>query len=255
MSWLRRPLTTLACSLLLALMAGCATTGSASASSPSPADPLEGMNRVTYAFNEQLDQFLLKPLAEGYRKYVPELAREGIDNFYGNFSDAWSTINHLLQAKPESAARMGMRVVSNTVFGLGGLLDPATEMGLERQQEDLGQTLGRWGVPPGPYLVLPLFGPWTLRDASAIPLERWSLPSYWMDDQAAANVVVGLQLVNRRASLLGASRMLDEIALDKYSFLRDAYLARRRSQVYDGDPPDEPGAAEEPAAEPAAPGK
>jgi len=142
-----------------------------------------------------------------------------------------------------------MRVATNTVFGLAGLFDPATDMGLERQQEDFGQTLGRWGLPPGPYLVLPLLGPSDVRDALATPLNIMAGPSAVAQTTAQSTGISVMQVVNTRAGLLDASRMLDDIALDKYSFLRDAYLARRRNQVYDGNPPDEPEPAE--AADPA----
>lgn len=206
----------------------------------SPQDPFEGFNRSVYSFNEGLDSAVLKPLAEGYKKTVPELVRTGVSNFFGNISDVWSGVNQFLQGKIVNGAQMTLRVATNTVFGLGGILDPATEFGLERQSEDFGQTLGRWGVPSGPFLMLPVFGPSTVRDTVALPVDRAAGPTALVSGTGETVGVVGLQVVNTRAELLSASKLLDEVALDKYSFLRDAYLARRRSQVYDGSPPDVP---------------
>ena len=208
----------------------------------SPADPFEPFNRSVFGFNDFIDRTTIKPLAEGYRRWVPELARTGVENFFGNFSDVWSAVNQLLQGKVVQSAQMTLRVATNTIFGLGGLLDPATEFGLERQSEDLGQTLGTWGLPPGPYLVLPVFGPSTLRDATALPVDRVATSSsQFIDGGTGATVgLTSLNLVNTRAGLLGASKLLDEVAMDRYSFLRDAYLARRRNQVYDGNPPEVP---------------
>jgi len=208
---------------------------------PSKRDPFEAFNRKVYGFNDAIDNAALRPLAEGYRRAVPELARTGVENFFGNISDIWSAINKLLQGKVMQSAQMSLRVATNTVFGLCGLLDPATEFGLERQPEDFGQTLGTWGVPAGPYLVLPILGPSTLRDTAALPLDRVvASPSRYLGGSTNAQVgVTGVQLVSARAGLLSTSRLLGEVALDKYSFLRDAYLARRRSQLYDGNPPDD----------------
>lgn len=208
---------------------------------PSRRDPFEPFNRKIYAFNEMVDNVALRPLAEGYRRAVPELARTGVDNFFGNLADIWSAVNKLLQGKVMQSAQMTLRVATNTVFGLAGVLDPATEFGLERQPEDFGQTLGIWGVPVGPYLVLPILGPSTLRDTAALPLDRGvASPSRYLGGSTNAQVgVTGVQLVAARAGLLSTSKLLGEVALDKYSFLRDAYLARRRNQLFDGNPPDE----------------
>ncbi|HSI49290.1 MAG TPA: VacJ family lipoprotein [Ideonella sp.] len=207
---------------------------------PNKRDPFESFNRGVFSFNEGLDAHLLKPVAEGYKKVVPELVRTGVENVLGNLGDVWSTVNNLLQGKIEGTARMTMRVLSNSIIGMGGIFDPATDMGLERLSEDFGQTLGRWGMPPGPYLVLPLLGPSTVRDAAATPANVYFGPTYFIDDSNVSLGVGVLNVISTRASLLDAGQMLDSIALDKYSFLRDAYLARRRNQVYDGNPPDEP---------------
>lgn len=205
-----------------------------------PRDPYEKLNRQVFEFNDKLDANVLKPVAETYQKVVPSMVRSGVSNVLGNLGDAWSAVNQLLQGKPGQAGEMTMRVITNTVFGIGGLFDQATELGLERHSEDFGQTLGRWGVPPGPYIVLPLLGASTARDTVATPVDLYaSLDTQLVSGTSATVGVSVLKVVNTRANLLGASQLLDEVALDRYSFLRDAYLARRRSQVYDGNPPDD----------------
>lgn len=213
------------------------------------ADPWERFNRRVFSFNEALDVVLIKPLALGYRAVVPEWVRTGVDNMLGNVGDLWSTVNLVLQAKPRAALEMGMRVATNTVFGIFGFLDVADELGLERRSvEDFGQTLGRWGLKSGPYLVLPLLGPSTLRDAASLTVDfKASPPNLAFREVRDQNGATVLQLLNTRVKLLNASRVLDDIALDKYILLRDAYLARRRSLIYDGEPPDE-----EPEAAPSA---
>jgi phospholipid-binding lipoprotein MlaA len=209
-------------------------------------DPLEPYNRAMFGFNEALDSAVLAPLARGYVNVVPELARTGVSNVFGNFTDLWSAANQLLQGKGEAAATMTMRVATNTLFGIGGLFDVASDLGMERQSEDFGQTLGRWGLPAGPYFVWPVLGPSTIRDSAGRPLDMAWSPTRLTDHELTRYSISGLQLVDARASLLGATRVLDGIALDKYTFIRDAYIARRRNLVYDGDPPEEP-AAPEPA--------
>jgi phospholipid-binding lipoprotein MlaA len=248
-------------SVVLSLTA-CATTGSApssqatsaSASSPTASkDPIEGVNRKIFAFNEKLDQYALKPLAQGYKKIVPQPVRNGVDNFFGNIGDAWSAVNHLLQGHVATSAEMGMRFASNTVFGLGGILDPATQLGMERHSTDFGITLGHWGFGPGPYLVLPILGPSDLRDTAALPLNYAAGTSAWIHGPQTLTDLTVLNVVSTRAGFLSAGNVLDDIALDKYGFLRDAYLARRRNLVFDGNPPDEPDPADtaEPPAAPA----
>lgn len=230
----------------LVLGAFAAATGLAQAQATAN-DPLERYNRAMFGFNEVLDNALIAPVARGYTAVVPELARTGVSNFFGNFVDAWSAVNQFLQGKGEAGATMTMRVATNTLFGIGGLFDVASDLGMERQSEDFGQTLGRWGLPAGPYFVWPLLGPSTLRDSAARPVDlmAWS-PARLTDHELTSYSLSGLQLIDTRASLLGATRVLDGIALDKYTFVRDAYIARRRNLVYDGDPPEEP-AAPEPA--------
>lgn len=237
----------------LALLTGCATVpGGATA----PHDPWERWNRSVYAFNDQVDQAVLKPVAQAYRDVVPQLVRTGVGNVLGNIGDVWSAANHLMQGKLQDGLEMGMRVLTNTFFGLGGLLDPATEFGLTRRSEDFGQTLGRWGVGSGPFLMLPFLGPSTLRDSAGLLVDRQTGAST-LPPTSGGQVGVGvLEVVHLRAGLLSTLQLLDDVALDRYSFVRDAYLARRRDAVYDGAAPlesfdfdDEPPPA--PAATPA----
>lgn len=213
--------------------------GKAVASVPSKADPWERLNRGVFAFNDLLDDVLLVPVAKAYKAVLPGFVRAGVDNVFGNVADAWSTANHLLQGKGRSATEMTVRVVTNSVFGFGGLLDVASEMGLERESEDLGQTLGRWGFGPGPYMVLPFFGPSSVRDTAGLPLDRTFTLSGVAHGGAQRWGLTTLEFVHGRAELLETSRLLNQIALDRYSFVRDSYLARRRNQVFDGNPPEE----------------
>lgn len=213
-----------------------------------PADPFEGFNRGIFSFNEGLDKAILKPVAETYRKVVPQPVRTGVSNVFGNVSDAWSAVNQMLQGKVQNSLEMGMRVAVNSVFGLGGLLDPASEAGLEKRSEDFGQTLGVWGFNPGPYLVLPVFGPSSVRDGLALPVDEVAAPGNYISPTGAALGVTVLGVVDTRAGLLNLTNLASDLALDKYSFYRDAHIARRLSQVYDGNPPDP---APEPAPEPA----
>ncbi|MDZ5455431.1 MlaA family lipoprotein [Azohydromonas lata] len=230
--------------LLLAaalLCAGGAAQAQAQQAASSPVDPLEGFNRSIFNFNEGLDRTVLKPVATAYRDVVPSPVRTGVSNFMGNFSDAWSAINQFLQGKGEAGISMTFRVLVNSTFGLAGLVDWATPMGLERQSEDFGQTLGRWGLGSGPYIVLPLLGPSSLRDTAGLTLDLQTTPSSVLFSSTSDRVMAtSLQVINRRSELLGATDVVDQIALDKYQFIRDGYLARRRSQVYDGNPPEQP---------------
>jgi len=237
-------------------LGGCATvpTEGAAAVPPNPVDPWENWNRKVFVFNDAVDEALLKPVATAYRDAVPPLVRTGIGNVFGNFYDAWSTVNHLLQGKVQSTLEMGTRVIVNTLFGLGGLLDPATEMRLSRNSEDFGQTLGRWGVPNGPFVVLPLLGPSTLRDTVGFWLDRQVSPAQLSESSTSRFLIGSLELIDLRANLLQTTELLDTVALDKYSFIRDAYLSRRRDAIYDGAPPlevFEDDFADEPAAPPA----
>jgi phospholipid-binding lipoprotein MlaA len=243
------------CACALAL-GGCASVGTPPGA-VAPTDPWEAWNRKVFAFNESLDTKVVRPVAETYRDVVPQLVRTGVGNFFGNLRDIWSAANQFLQGKAQAGLEMSWRVVFNTTLGLGGILDPATEMRLPRRSEDFGQTLGRWGVGNGPYLVLPLFGPSTLRDTGGFVVDRSVSPTNNLSDKTERYGLVTLELVQARTELLGTTGLIDQVALDKYSFVRDAYLARRLDQVWDGAPPlesfdDEP---DEPAAPASAPRK
>jgi phospholipid-binding lipoprotein MlaA len=223
-----------ACALALALAAaGCAST------SADPRDPLEGVNRAMFVFNEAVDENALQPAARLYRNVTPSGLRDGVRNFFGNLDDLYIGANNLLQGKVEQAMSDLMRVAVNTTLGLFGVLDLASDMGLEKHNEDFGQTLARWGVGDGPYLVLPLLGPSTLRDTAALPVDWEGDPVYWHTPVDERNALTVARTIARRADLLGASRTLEEAALDRYVFLREAYLQRRRSQIHDGRPPRE----------------
>ena len=231
--------------LLLGVLGGCATPGAKSAGQR--LDPWENWNRKVFGFNEELDVRVLKPVATVYSNIVPQPVRRGFDNFFGNAADAWSSVNNLLQGKFEASGQDLIRFGTNTLFGLGGVIDVATEMGLDHQYEDFGQTLGHWGVGAGAYIVWPLFGPSTVRETVALPLDRAVSPALAINGGGSQYLILGLQVINIRAGLLGASRVLDDIALDKYTFVRDAYLQRRRSLVFDGDEPATPDESRLPA--------
>lgn len=213
---------------------GCATSPDAH-----PRDPIEPFNRGVFAFNDDVDRVIFKPAATAYRDLTPAFVRAGVGNFFNNLEDAWSFVNNLLQLKGVAAADSFMRVSVNTVMGIGGVLDIASEARIERHQEDFGQTLGWWGMPPGPYLVLPFFGPSTLRDAVAMPVDMKGSVISNVNDTSTRNALRVLDLLDVRTGLLSVSTALDEVALDKYSFARDAFLQRRRNAVFDGEPPDE----------------
>jgi phospholipid-binding lipoprotein MlaA len=220
--------------VLLSLSVGCSTVRA-----PSPADPFEGFNRSVDTLNQKLDKFILKPVAQTYVAVLPGFMRQGVNNFFDNIADAITSVNNLLQAKPKEAASDAARVLINTTVGVLGLFDVATDMGFQRHDEDFGQTFGRWGVGPGPYLVLPFYGPSTVRDAAGLIVNFQVDPVSNLDDNTTRNALSGGRIVDRRAELLDLSDSLEGVALDNYAFVRDAFLARRRSKVYDGDPPPE----------------
>ena len=236
------------CALLLGLLlAGCASGPQAN-----PADPLEPWNRSVYKLNDTVDRAVLKPVATAYQDSVPELIRRGVGNFFGNLGDAWTTVNSVLQLKGQAAGESFTRFWVNTFMGLGGVLDVATEMQIPRHNEDFGQTLGHWGVGSGPYLVLPLLGPSTLRDTAALPVDFQGNLVSQIDDVPVRNTLTATRIVNARANLLKQEGLMEGAALDKYTLMRDVYLQYRRNLVYDGNPPEEPMLEdEEPEAEPA----
>lgn len=223
--------------LVVLLVTGCA---SVPGESTVRNDPWERTNRKIFAFNEAVDQAVIKPTAQAYQKVVPSLVRKGVSNVFGNLADGWTGVNLVLQAKTQQGLNMLMRTALNTTLGLAGVLDVAEEAGLERTAyEDLGQTLGVWGVKSGPYIVLPLLGPSTVRDAAGRVLDtKESGAGMLLSEPRERNTATFLQLLDVRVSLFAAERFLNEIALDKYVLVRDAYLARRRSLIYDGDPPE-----------------
>lgn len=202
-----------------------------------PRDPWEAMNRRIYAFNDMLDTAVVRPVAQAYVRVVPGFARTGVHNFLGNLGDVWSMANSALQLKGQATAETLMRVSVNTVFGLAGVLDVASEMGLEKRKEDLGQTLGYWGVPSGPYVMLPLLGPSTLRDGLALPLDFKGDPAQNASDAATRNSLTVLRVTDQRASLLQTVDTVKQASLDPYTFVRDAYLQKRENDIYDGNPP------------------
>jgi len=226
-------------------------TGCATGPNANPKDPLEPMNRSISRFNDSLDENVLKPVATGYKDVTPDLVQQGVRNVFNNLSDIWSTVNNGLQLKGRDTAESLMRSVVNSVFGIYGIFDVATPIGLQRHPEDFGQTLGAWGVPDGPYVVLPLFGPSTLRDTAGMPVDTSVDYVRNLDHIATRNSAMALRVVDKRTSLLGTSNLLTEAAIDKYSFQRDAYLQYRRNQVFDGNPPDEEDLPD-PSAEPSA---
>ncbi len=227
---LRCSVRTLAAVALLAL-AGCASGPGAN-----PRDPLEPFNRGVTKFNDGVDEAVLKPVATAYKNVLPYPIRKGVNNFFGNLNDLWSFVNNVLQGKAQNAAETWTRLNINTFLGLGGFLDIATDLGLDRHYEDFGQTLGRWGVPAGPYLVLPLLGPSTIRDALAIPVDRVGDPVSYVDPTSSRYAFNGVRIIDLRANLLRVSSVLDNAALDKYTFTRDAYLQKRRAEVFDSAP-------------------
>lgn len=218
--------------LFFMALQGCATVKSADSR-----DPWESMNRSVYIFNDAVDTIAIKPIARVYDNVVPKLVQTGVHNFFGNLGDVWSMANSALQLKGQHAAESFMRVSVNTVFGLGGVLDIASEMRLERHKEDFGQTLGFWGIKSGPYVVLPIFGPSTLRDTVAFPVDYKGDPIRQINDDATRYGLVTLRVTDIRSGLLQAVDTLKEASLDPYTFVRDAYLQKRQNDVYDGNPP------------------
>ena len=220
----------------LLLASGCATVSGPT----NPRDPWESYNRGMFEVNDRIDQAVLKPVAKGYEEVVPRFARAGVNNFFENLFDVGTGLNNLLQAKPAQGANDLARFAVNSVIGILGLWDVATPMGLEKHDEDFGQTLAVWGVPSGPYFVIPLLGPSTARDAPARYVDSWFSFNGYVEDIAVRNSLYGLDAVRTRANLLKAGKILDEAALDRYQFVRDSWLQRRRSQIYDGNPPRDP---------------
>jgi len=221
--------------LLLGLNTGCTTLDGPA----NPDDPFESFNRSMYSFNETLDEYAMKPIAQGYQAVTPDAVDSGITNFFSNLGDVLVLINELLQLKIEDAIATSARIVFNSTFGLFGLIDVATDFGLPKHEEDFGQTLGYWGVDSGPYLVLPFFGPSSIRDGIGLAADFTELDLVY-DDMSAKDTysLLALKYVDKRADLLKAKDIVDETAPDPYAFIRDAWVQRRLNQVYDGNPPE-----------------
>ncbi|WP_322470125.1 VacJ family lipoprotein [Hydrogenophaga sp. SNF1] len=222
------PRPALAVAAALVLLAGCATGPDAN-----PKDPLEPLNRGVYRFNDAIDTAVLKPVATAYVDITPSPVRTGVNNFFGNLGDLWSAVNAGLQLRPRETADNLLRFGVNTVLGLGGLLDIAGEAGIPRTRIDFGQTLGRWGVPPGAYVVLPFFGPSTVRDTGGLVVDWEGDLVDHVNHIPTRNSLYALRVVDTRAGLLRAGELFEGAALDKYSLMRDFYLGRRQRQIDD----------------------
>jgi len=222
--------------LLVVALAG-AAVGCASTGERDPRDPWEPLNRSIYNFNDTLDTAVARPVASAYQKVIPSEVRLRVRNFFGNIGDVFIGVNNILQGKFQDGVEDWARVAFNSTIGLAGIHDVASEMGLEKHDEDFGQTFGHWGIGSGPYLVLPFLGPSTLRDGTGLALDFYADPMNEFSPSEVRDPLWVVRLINRRADLLDASSLLEQAALDRYIFLRDAYLQRRRSQIYDGSPP------------------
>jgi phospholipid-binding lipoprotein MlaA len=236
LSWVRQGGRLLPALLLLV------SVGASAERAPDDRDPWEGMNRGIYSFNTGLDTVLIHPVAKGYNWVLPKPVRKGVSNFFDNLGDVVTVVNDLLQGKFEQAASDTSRVLWNSTIGIGGLFDPASAMGLERHQEDLGQTFGVWFAKydPGPYLVLPILGPSSVRDGTGLIGDIFTWPVFWLPAKGYVTWgLAGLGYVDTRAELLESEKILDEASLDRYAFLRESYFQHRRDQVYDGEVPDD----------------
>ncbi len=252
--------------LLCTVVALLLLQGCASLRGPDPSDPLEPVNRKVTAFNDLADDLVLRPVAVIYGEVLPTFVRKGISNFFSNQSDVMSFFNSLAQLKLEAASRNAMRVAINTTVGLGGVIDWATELRIDKHKEDFGQTMAFWGVSSGPYVVLPFFGPSTVRDSVGLWVDTKTDVNQQVSDIGARNTLTVLRLTDKRERYLSLSDAVKQASLDPYTFTRDAYLQKRLNDIYDGNPPmlddfDDPEqpapmvAPNQPSASPAAPAK
>ncbi len=216
--------------VLLIGLSGCATTAN------NPKDPFEGFNRVMFSVHEGID-VVVKPVAEGYDKVAPDPVKAGIGNFFGNIADIWIAVNNFLQGKPADGFSDIGRVLVNSTVGIVGLIDVASEIGLEKHAEDFGQTLGTWGVESGPYLFWPVIGPRNVRDTFGFVVDASVDPVGHLEDVSARNTLMGIRFIDLRASLLPADKVVEQAAFDKYNYIRNAYFQNRRSVIHDGNPP------------------
>ena len=222
--------------LLIIFNTGCTTLDGPE----NPDDPFEGFNRSMYSFNETLDEYAMKPIAKGYQAITPDAVDRGITNFFNNLGDVLVLINDLLQLKLDDAAATSARIVFNSTFGLLGIMDVATDFGIPKHEEDFGQTLGYWGVDSGPYLVLPFFGPSSVRDGIGFVVDNSELDLIYDDMEMRDEYgMLSVYYIDKRADLLKAKDIVDETAPDPYAFIRDAWVQRRQNQVYDGSPPED----------------
>ena len=212
-----------------------AASVSACATGTNPRDPLEGYNRAMFKFNDTVDQAALKPVATAYKKVTPSFVQTGVGNFFGNLSDVWSAVNNLLQGKGEAGLQDVVRVSMNSTFGIFGLIDIASQAGIPKHNEDFGQTLGWYGIQPGPYVMLPLLGPSTVRDTVALPLDMTGDPWRYKNPVSVRNIGTVTRVIDKRAALLDATNLMEAAALDRYEFIRDGFLQARESKVFDGD--------------------
>jgi phospholipid-binding lipoprotein MlaA len=225
--------------VMLGVSSGCASLPAGHVANPK--DPWERYNRAVFSFNDEFDRTIFKPVSEAYRDYVPEVFQFTLRNFLGNLSDVATTVQFLLQGRPSDAGNSATRVLFNTTIGFFGLGDPASEMGFPKTRKDFGLTFGYWGAGPGPYFVFPFLGPSSVRDGIGMVLDMSTNPRDAVVEEARyRNMLTGASAIHRRIDLMGAEGTLEAIAFDRYSGIRDAYLASRRSMVYDGDPPPEP---------------
>lgn len=224
----------------LAMLAGCASSGEVRERHPD--DPWEGFNRKVFAFNDVVDRYALKPVARGYRFVTPDPVETGVGNFFSNLGEIRTTLNSLLQGEGGNAGVSTGRFLINTTVGIGGLFDVATRMDITGREEDFGQTLGAWGVGEGAYVVLPLLGPSTVRDTAGLPVDAYTYPLTYVEDDTVRYGLRALQAVDARAGLLDQEAL---ISGDRYSFIRDAYLQQRRFEVNDGAMGEDPFASDE----------
>jgi len=221
--------------LSLSLLSACASVPGG----PTEGDPFESYNRAMFQFNEGVDEYIMRPVARGYDAAIPDPVKTGVSNFFSNLDDIFVIINDLLQFKFKQAVSDTSRFLFNSTIGLYGLIDVSTEFGLPKHNEDFGQTFATWGIGEGPYIVLPFFGPRTTRGTAGFVVESIYDPVYQIENDDVMWSTVALRAVDLRYQLLQASRVVDQAALDKYSFVRDAFLQHRRNLVHDGNPPQE----------------
>lgn len=221
--------------VIIIFTSGCAST---SGDYSNAADPLEPFNRASYSFNSTLDDAIFRPVAKGYDAITPDPIKTGVSNFFANLDEIPTISNNLLQGKFSDALNDSGRFLINTTLGLAGFIDVATDLGLEQHDEDFGQTLGAWGIGSGPYLVIPFFGPTTLRDALGRPVDSLVSLTQEVDHDRTRYSIYAVEAIDLRYRLLAIDSQLED-ALDEYSFVRDAFIMRREYQVYDGNPPED----------------